>query len=285
MHHYGVRDVERILKLSPETIRGLVRAGFVSPARGPRGVLQFSFRDLIVLRAACALRHAKVPARRIARSLRKLHRSLPAEAPLSGLRISAIGDDVVVSERAGRWRAESGQYLLDLEVAVAGGALRVVEHKGAQQAAKGRSAGRPAAPPPPTSAADFFELGVEAEARGARGEAQLAYERALGLEPDCLDACINLGRLLHETGRHVAAERVYREGLKHSGPNATLYFNLGNLLEDVNRIGPAIEAYEQAVAADPDLADGHYNLARLFEMVGKPQNAIRHLGQYRRLTQ
>jgi tetratricopeptide (TPR) repeat protein len=280
MHHYCVRDIERILKLSPEAIRSLVRAGFVSPARGPRRALQFSFRDLIVLRAASALRLANVPARRITRSLRKLHRSLPAEAPLSGLRISAVGDDVVVSEGASRWYADSGQYVLDFEVRLDDGAVQVVEH-----AARHRPpANEPFAPAPPAAtAADHFAHGVEAEERGSRGEAQLAYERALALEPGNVDVCINLGRLLHETGRHLGAERVYREGLKHSGPDATLYFNLGILLEDVGRIEPAIEAYQQAVAVDPTLADGHYNLARLFEMTGRPQHAIRHLGEYRRL--
>jgi tetratricopeptide (TPR) repeat protein len=275
MHQYGVRDLERILKLSPETIRGLVRAGFVSPTRGPRRSLRFSFRDLIVLRAARALSLANVPSRRIARSLRKLHRSLPAEAPLSGLRISAVGDDVVVSEGAGRWRADTGQYLLDLEVQVNRGTLRVVEREPPARKPQRKT----------ESFADCFERGLDAEARGARGDAQLAYERALTLEPSCVDAVINLGRLLHETGRYVAAERVYREGLRHCGPDATLFFNLGTLLEDANRIGPAIEAYQHAVATDPQLADGHYNLARLFEMMGKPQHAIRHLGQYRRLTQ
>ena len=34
---------------------------------------------------------------------------------------------------------------------------------------------------------------------------------------------------------------------------------------------------------DPDLADCHFNLARLYDSLGKPQHAIRHLGQYRRL--
>jgi tetratricopeptide (TPR) repeat protein len=284
MHQYGVRDVERILKLSPETIRSLVRAGFVSPSRGPRRTLQFSFRDLIVLRAARALSLAKVPSRRILRSLRKLHRSLPAEAPLSGLRISAVGDDVVVSEGAGRWRADTGQYLLDLEVQVAAqGALRVVEHAAKSLQVTATSLQREQKAEPAT-AAEYFAQGADAEERGARGEAQLAYERAIALDPSHLEASINLGRLLHETGRYVASERAYREALKACGPNATLFFNLGNLLEDVNRIEPAIEAYQHAVAADPELADGHYNLARLFELTGRPQHAIRHLGQYRRLT-
>ena len=82
---------------------------------------------------------------------------------------------------------------------------------------------------------------------------------------------------------YIAAERVYREGLRHAGPNATLFYNLGILLEDLDRIAPAIEAYQHAVAVDPGLADGHYNLARLFEMTGKPQHAIRHLGEYKSL--
>jgi tetratricopeptide (TPR) repeat protein len=54
-------------------------------------------------------------------------------------------------------------------------------------------------------------------------------------------------------------------------------------LEDSSRYDEAIEAYQQALAADPDFADAHYNLARLYEVVGKPQHAIRHLGEYRRL--
>ena len=36
MNPYGVRDVERLLRLPRSTIRALIDAGFVSPARGPR---------------------------------------------------------------------------------------------------------------------------------------------------------------------------------------------------------------------------------------------------------
>ncbi|HKZ72861.1 MAG TPA: tetratricopeptide repeat protein [Steroidobacteraceae bacterium] len=280
MHAYGVRDVERILKLSPETIRGLVRAGFVSPGRGPRRSLRFSFRDLIVLRAARALSLANVPSRRITRSLQRLQQELPAEAPLSGLRICAIGEEVVVSAGANRWRAETGQYLLDLEVQVDDGALRVVEHT-SMAALPSQAAAQPT---PEETAGDCFERGLEAEGRGSLADAQRAYEQAITLEPSCVDACINLGRIFHESGRLAEAERIYREGVAHCGPDATLFYNLGVLLEDAGRVVAAVEAYQQALTSDPDLADCHYNLARLFEAAGKKQHAIRHLGQYRRLT-
>ncbi|HEX6267859.1 MAG TPA: helix-turn-helix domain-containing protein, partial [Burkholderiales bacterium] len=112
MHAYGVREVEKMLRLPRSTIRALVDAGFVSPARGPRRAWRFSFQDLIVLRTAQALAGANVPRTRITRSVRELRRHLPASMPLSGLSICAVADRVVVKEGQTRWQAESGQYLL-----------------------------------------------------------------------------------------------------------------------------------------------------------------------------
>src|SRR5438876_11990459 len=125
MHQYGVRDVERLLRLPRSTIRSLVNAGFVSPARGPRKSYLFSFQDLIVLRTAQALAAAKVPPRRIARSMRQLRQHLPESMPLSGLSIAAEADRVVVREGRSRWQADSGQYLLAFEGSPTDGSLTV----------------------------------------------------------------------------------------------------------------------------------------------------------------
>src|SRR2546425_10457323 len=126
MHPYGVRDVEKLLGLPRSTIRALIAAGFVSPARGPRNAWLFSFQDLIVLRTAQALTDSKVPQRRITKSVRELRRHLPEAMPLSGLSIGAVGDRVVVKEGARRWQADSGQYLLAFEGDPEAGALNVV---------------------------------------------------------------------------------------------------------------------------------------------------------------
>ncbi len=66
----------------------------------------------------------------------------------------------------------------------------------------------------------------------------------MAADPAFLDARINLGLLLHQSGALAKAERAYCEGL----------------------------------------ADCHYNLALLCEDLGKPKEALRHLAQYRRLT-
>ena len=149
MHQYGVRDVEKLLHLPRSTIRALIAAGFVSPARGPRSAWLFSFQDLIVLRTAQALADANVPQRRITKSVRELRRHLPDAMPLSGLSICAVADRVVVREAGTRWQAESGQYLLDFEGDPADGSLNVIERKQEAEA--------------PSGAQEWFDKGVALE--------------------------------------------------------------------------------------------------------------------------
>ena len=266
---YGVRDVEKLLRLPRSTLRALVAAGFVAPARGPRSEWRFSFQDLIVLRTAQALADANVPARRITRSLRVLRRSLPATMPLSGLSIGAVGDRVVVREGSSQWQAESGQYLLEFEGDPASGVMNVVE--------------RAASAPLGAHARDWFERAAALERQDPAAAIE-AYERALASDPALLDASINLGRLLHEAGRHARAESVYRSARRACGDNALLLYNLGVLLEDMNRGVEAAAAYEVALRGDPDLADAHYNLGLLYRELGQPRQAIRHMARYRALT-
>ena len=68
---------------------------------------------------------------------REPRRELPESMPLSGLAICAVGDRVVVREGDSRWQADSGQYLLGLDVSVHNGVLRMVEHPRAGGAAAG----------------------------------------------------------------------------------------------------------------------------------------------------
>ena len=280
MPSYSVRDVERVLRLSPAITRGLIRAGFVKPARGPRRAFRFSFQDLIVLRTARALLDARVPAKRVRRSLDRLRRELPAAMPLSGLAISAVGDRVVVRDGERRWQADSGQYLLGLDVTLENGLLQVVEHK----AAAAPAATTPAAPAtPPEPERDWFAEGLTLESTDP-ASALAAYRRAAQEDPHNAAAWINWGRLLHVLGETVEAEAVYGEARERIGEDPLLLFNQAVLLEDVGKTAAALAAYQGALAADPDLADCHYNLARLYESLGKPQHAIRHLGEYRRLV-
>jgi tetratricopeptide (TPR) repeat protein len=279
MRSYSVRDVERVLRLSAGTTRGLIKAGFVKPARGARREYRFSFQDLIVLRAARALLQAKVSPRRIRRSLENLRGRLPASMSLSRLAIGAVGDHVVVRDGEKRWQADSGQYLLALDMSLQDGVLQLAEREPAVAAVAAGAAGAAAEPAP---ARDWFAEALTLES-GYPEAALNAYRHAVNADPRNAAAWTNLGRLLHERGRTREADDVYRRALGHVGPDPLLLFNQGVLLEDVGKSSAALAAYERALEGDPSLADCHYNLARLYEALGKPQRAIRHLGQYRRL--
>ena len=266
---YGVRDVEKLLRLSRSTIRALIAAGFVAPARGPRGAWQFSFQDLIVLRTAQALADANVPRRRITRSVRELRRHLPDAMPLSGLRIGAVADHVVVCEGGARWQAESGQYLLEFEGDPADGSLSVIARTPAAE--------------PAGDTDDWFARALALEAHDANA-AIAAYERAIDADASNLDAYVNLGRLLHDAKQLTKAETVYREALRQCGADAVLLYNLGVLLDDMGRAPDALTVYQAALRADPEFADCHYNMALLCERLAKPKEAIRHMARYRLLS-
>jgi len=273
MPSYSVRDVERVLRLSPDTTRNLIRAGFVKPARGTRREFRFSFQDLIVLRTARALIDANIPRQRIHRSLERLRRELPDSMPLSGLSISAVGDRVVVRDGESRRQVDSGQYLLGLDLTLQDGVLQVVEHRHEP----------PAAAPAAALAQDWFAQALALESRDPE-EALRAWQHAVEEDPHDAAAWINWGRLLHEQGRRPQAAEVYARALAAAGRDALLLFNQAVLLEDLGDPAAALAVYQSALEEDPDLADCHYNLARLYESMGLAQHAIRHLGQYRRLV-
>ncbi len=274
MTGYTTEDVARLLGLSVAQIRAYTRAGFLSPARTARGDLRFTFQDLVLLRAAKGLLAARIPAARIRGSLRRLKQQLPRGRALSELRITAEGHRVVARDGGVAWNPESGQLVLDFDVAT-------LAHRAAPLARRQAAAARRAEDD--LDADQWFELGLELEV-SAPAEARDAYRRALELDPHHADAHVNLGRLLQETGRAEEAETHYRAVLVDHPDHATAWFNLAVAQEDLRRTGEAIKSYNEAVAADRRLADAHFNLARLYEQTGKRAAALRHLSKYRLLS-
>src|SRR5215813_269057 len=69
---YGAEQVAGLLGLTLAQLRGYVRAGVIEPERGERGVLRFSFQDLVFLRVVKGLATSRVPPRRVTLALRRL---------------------------------------------------------------------------------------------------------------------------------------------------------------------------------------------------------------------
>jgi tetratricopeptide (TPR) repeat protein len=173
-----------------------------------------------------------------------------------------------VRDGAGQRKVDSGQYLLAFEGDPSAGSLSVIDRK-----------------PPADESQQWFDRGIDLEVDDPKAAIE-AYEKAIAADPDRIDARINLGLMLHETGNLAGAEQVYREAVRLSADDGdpVLHYNLAILLEDMERVPEAVKEYDAALTLEPAFADCHYNLALLYEKLKQPREAIRHMAQYRKLT-
>jgi tetratricopeptide (TPR) repeat protein len=266
---FTLRRVQAMLGLSRHIVAGLIDAGFVTPARGPRNEWRFTFQDLMLLRTAHALQAQHIPPRRILRSLARLKSTLPDELPLTGLRITAIGADVAVRDRSGQWESDSGQLLMDFDVAPVAGSVTILEHAPSPEAQE-------------ADAQELFERALPLEAANPAA-AEATYLQALALDPALEDAYLNLGALLDAAGRYSELLRLSDAALQHCPDSALLHFNRGVALDHLERLDAAASSYERSLALDPTLADAHFNLAQLHQQAGDERGALRHYSAYRRL--
>jgi tetratricopeptide (TPR) repeat protein len=268
---YSIREVSAMLGISPAEIRAYATDGFLDPERGTDGELRFGFHDLIILRTAGELTAAQIPKRKVRRVLQRLREQLPEGRSLTAVRITADGERVIVRDGEVVWNPESGQSLFDFAVADLAAKAAPLIHRNAADARERAHE---------LTADDWYELGCELEMSSVE-QAKDAYARALAVDPQHIEANVNLGRLLHEEGAPAAAEKHYRAALDVDPDDETAIFNLGVALEDLGRTADAVRAYKRAIQLDPGNADAHYNLAGIYERRGQKQDALRHLKTYR----
>lgn len=227
MQDYGVRDVERLLRLPQSTIRALVRAGFVTPTRGARNSLRFSFQDLVVLRTAQALAKARVPQRRIVRAMVAMRRvaesgqhaldfggeSAPtamrvvtqdASAGAHGWFEKAVAledEDIASAVRAYGQALSADPNHLDARINLGWLLHEVGMLKEAEKIY--RTAPRPSSEDPLL----LYNLGVLLEDLRRPREALAAYEAALRADPGMADANFNMALLYEKQGKAKEAIR------------------------------------------------------------------------------
>jgi tetratricopeptide (TPR) repeat protein len=252
--NYSLRRVCRIVRLSPAVVATLVDAGVVAPARGPRGALEFTFRDLSVLRGLAQARPSAL--KRGALRLRAA----------GGRRLVARGSRPVVLEPDGTaWDAESGQLLIDFDADRAGAACVVVMREG-------EDAGAPS----------LLDEAIALESFDPDAAIE-AYRQLIAADPAHEDGYLSLGALMEDRNELERALNVYLEGAAHCPWSSLLRFNCGVAFQLLSANREAEECYLGALKLDPTLSDAHHNLSIIYVERGEAQRAIRHHNEVRRL--
>ena len=94
-------------------------------------------------------------------------------------------------------------------------------------------------------------------------EAEADFKKSIELDPDHVDAFIQLAQLYQMTDQVEAAIETYEKAAESETGNAGLYVVLGALYERSGRIEDAMRAYEMATRIDPNQVIAKNNLAWL----------------------
>jgi tetratricopeptide (TPR) repeat protein len=136
----------------------------------------------------------------------------------------------------------------------------------------------------PNTWAPHYALADELRLRGRCPEAIPVYYRAIEILDDQVDAYINLGICLAETGQPEQARHTFEQVLALDPGYAKAYNNLALL---ALRRGDGDEAYrllQQALNHDPGNLRARLILAGLFEQVNRPAEALRLCREVRDLA-
>ncbi|WP_158258631.1 tetratricopeptide repeat protein [Rhodopila globiformis] len=123
-------------------------------------------------------------------------------------------------------------------------------------------------------AALWARLGNLRMAGGETDAAIACYQRALGIDPGCIDAHNNLGNALVASRQWDAAIASFRQALALRPDFAEAANNLGNAFKESGDLDAAIGCYRQAVGLTPAYAEAHYNLANALRAHGQPGEAV-----------
>ncbi len=121
--------------------------------------------------------------------------------------------------------------------------------------------------------ASHLNLAVVLDALGQRDQAVGAYETALRLDPRFSPARANLARLHNSMGKNADAERVLKDGIKHSPDEGELHYSLGLLLAEDNRVHEAVAALGEAARLRPERSRILYNYGLALDQVGRRPEA------------
>lgn len=258
-------EVERMTGATRQQLDYWSRLRLLQP-RSRWGERFFNFTDLVAVEALRRLTAQRIPAQRLSRVVQALQRQLGnAAAPLSSLRISVTGDEVVVREPGPQGRPIeplTGQFVMDFETS--------------QLQSKVHSLGT-------RTAEEWFDLAMALDGKQeTMAEAVDAYRQTIKCAPEWIEPHINLGTALFHLGRLVESHDAFCAAVKIDRGHALAHFNLGCICDRLGDGDQAAQEFCAALACAPDMAEAHLNLALVYEKQNRKDESRSHFSAYLR---
>ena len=208
---YTREEIRRQFSLTERALRSWEQKSLLPAAE------EYSFSDLIAIRAIIELRRKGFRPRQIAEAVESLRRKLEGiTRPLSELRILSDGKRIAVRVAGQKMEAVSGQILLDFDASELGGVRVLPERRASENRLK--------------ESEIWFQQGLELEESSAPLEEIIsAYSKAIELNPGAAGAMVNLGTIYYRERRFTEAECYYRDAVVADPKYPLAEFNLGNL--------------------------------------------------------
>ena len=111
------------------------------------------------------------------------------------------------------------------------------------------------------------------ESTGKPDKAIEAYQKALAIEPNHVDALSNLARLNYRQSNYTAAAELFQKALAGEPNNAQLYNELGLTLHKIGRTDMAITVMQRALQISPGTSRFANNLASVMHESGNAAGA------------
>ncbi|MBD3401532.1 tetratricopeptide repeat protein [candidate division GN15 bacterium] len=131
--------------------------------------------------------------------------------------------------------------------------------------------------PDSVRAMEALNTGIEAGQAGNMDEAVIAYQTAISLNPDLVDAYMNLGAIFFQQQKYDQALQQFRTASEKDPDNADAFANVGRVDYTLRRFPEAIEAFNKAIELNPDDAALYRDLGKAYYQNRDQANAVETL--------
>lgn len=286
---YSVREAAKVFGMTEARLRYWMQTGIVAASVRQGGRFYYTFRDLVMLKAARDMMAAQLSMPAMRKHLLTLAQLLRDLGTGAHVRVCCDGETLVAVQGDRAYDPPSGKIMVAFSLA----SLRehvaetLSDREGGGSGAGGETDGVPAyCEDQPTdlmsvgSAYNAFVDGMNAEAAGDHRTAEHKYQHALAMQPNFTAAMTNLGNIRYAQGDGAAARKLYQQVLALEPDHPEARFNLATVLEDAGELEHAISELRRVCGTTPAFADAHYNLGLLLTKLGSKKQAQRCFERY-----